>query len=156
MMSKLKLYLIAIVLTLTVFSSSVLIAAQVYKSTDAQGNVIYSDKPSAGSVPVQVNTAPIGNNQAVQQTQQIIEQQKAEEEQQQKNTVENQQAQQKAKEEERVKELCENSKTNLALLQDTGRRVYTITPDGEYHYFSDKERQQEIERLQEQIKSYCQ
>jgi len=155
-MKRLKTYLIALFLVVASTTSGILIAEQVYKSTDAQGNVTYSDKAAPSAEPVRVNTAPIGNSQATQQNQQLIQQQQVDEQQKQKAAVENQEAQKVDAEKKRVQELCDNSRSNLSLLQEKGRRVYEIKPDGEYHYFSDEERQQEIDRLEAQIAKYCQ
>lgn len=155
-MNKAKHFLIALILIVALLGSGALVATQVYMSTDSQGQTTYSDQRSPSAEPVQVNTAPIGNSQAVQQNQQLQKQQKIDAEQTQKAKQQNQQAEKQQNEQERLKKLCDNSRSNLALLQEKGRRVYVVKPDGEYHYFSEEERQQEVERLNTQIKQYCQ
>lgn len=54
-----------------------------------------------------------------------------------------------------LKKNCEASRSNLALLENTGRRVYRVSADGNYHYLNDQEREAEINRLNKQIKMYC-
>lgn len=155
-MRETKLFFLAIILVTSLLVSGALVATQVYKSTDSQGNTTYSDQVSPSAESVKLNTAPIGNSQAVQQNQQLQKQQNIDADQKQQAKQENQKTEKQQDEQERLKKLCDNSRSNLALLQEKGRRVYTVKPDGEYHYFSEEERQQEVERLNAQIKQYCQ
>lgn len=129
--------------------------AEVYKWTDANGVVHYSDTPNNQSAeivelpqiaPVTTNTGPaqqpptetstpatsLNTTSTAQEQKQAIAQQK----------------QQQA--------YCEQAKANLSLLQETGRRVYTVTPKGEYVYFNDEQRAAEIKKTQDQIKMFCQ
>jgi len=140
------------------FFVTTLTYAQVYKSTDAKGNIIYSDKPAGQNTQqINIDIAPSDNDSASsQRTQKLMKkQQKAQEQKTQQSVQKNIETKKQAYQKQ-VKTLCKTSQDNLKLLQETGRRVYTINPDGSYHYFSDEERKQEINRLKDQIKEYCQ
>ena len=153
---------IAKLLTLSLTSyflvSTSIFAAQVYKATDAQGNVSYSDKPS-GNDAQEITIAPPPKNtasQAGQRNQNLIEKQKKNAKVKQQQNQASEDAKKKQTYEAKVKKLCKTSQENLSLLKETGRRVYTVKPDGEYHYLSEDERKQEIKRLEAQIEQYCQ
>ncbi|MFN7097197.1 MAG: DUF4124 domain-containing protein [Gammaproteobacteria bacterium] len=127
-------------------------AAEVYKWTDANGVVHYSDTP--GNNDVQIVELPnypaVVSNVPAEQTSMpstISAQSPTATPQEQQQAI----AQQKQQE-----AYCEQAKANLGLLQETGRRVYTVSTDGQYHYFNDTERQAEIKKTQEQIKELCQ
>ena len=56
---------------------------------------------------------------------------------------------------QKILEACQRYLDNLALLKEYGRRVYTVNASGEYHYFSDKEREQHIAATQKNIDMFC-
>lgn len=56
-MQKLKYHILAIITLIGISLMSIAYAEQIYKSVDAQGNVVYSDQPSPNAQPV--NPAPI-------------------------------------------------------------------------------------------------
>lgn len=149
---------IANLLCMTTMLVAVNASATVYQWTDSQGNVHYSDTPNDNNAkPVEINSEPLSPNSDIEQRNQaLIEKQRQDKVQQQKDAAKQADLDNQKKYNTQVVQLCATSKNNLKLLQQTGRRAYTIDAKGEYHYFNAEERQQEITRLEAQIKQYCQ
>ena len=133
--------------------------AAIYQWTDSSGNVHYSDQPGTNDAkPVDIQPQPQdtgGDSDVIQRTQALIEKQKQDKEQSQKDQAKQADIDKQNAYNTQVNKLCETSKGNLKLLQETGRRVYTVDAKGEYHYFDDNERAAETTRLEAQIKQYC-
>lgn len=130
--------------------------ASVYKSVDSEGNVSYGTSPyTEGAQPVNIEKQPPTNEQLQQRQEKLQRQQQREAtlEQQNKATTE-EQAEQQAYQDQ-ITKLCAQYRNNLELLQSSGRRVYTVDKDGQYHYFSEEEKQAETARLQQNIERYC-
>jgi hypothetical protein len=150
------------ILAVLLFVENGSVLAKIYQWTDAQGNVHYSDVPnSQNAKPVNIKVSE--PNKPSQTYQQQANNPTQNPPQQTTNspttatatataTTSNPSTQET---QAKMQEVCQNSRDNLARLQETGRRVYRILPNGEYHWFNDEERQAEIERLKKQIKDYC-
>ncbi|MAZ39730.1 MAG: hypothetical protein CMF49_06380 [Legionellales bacterium] len=154
-MNKIKHSILVILLSLIYFSS--VATAQIYKSTDASGNVTYSDKPSGNQTEI-INitpSIPSDNSQVNQRNQALIEKQNNANKAQKQAETQSALNKEKLEREKQIKQVCKTSRDNLKLLQVNGRRVYTVKPNGDYHYLSEDERMQEITRLESQIKKYC-
>jgi hypothetical protein len=139
-------------------------AAQLYKWTDANGRVQYSDRPPPGRKAETVsssnvstvtgNPAPAGQAGAVAEPKsaadrdQDFRKRRAEQEEAQKK-------QQKLAEEQRLKQAdCQQAQRQLAGLQ-SGQRMATVDEKGERRFLEDAEIQQAIQRTQGDIARLC-
>jgi hypothetical protein len=140
---------------LTVLIACGATAAEVYKWTDANGVVHYSDAPNNQAAKiVEIPTAPVTttNTSPAEQPPTATSTPSTS-----LNTTSTAEEQKQAIAMQKQNEAyCEQAKANLSLLQETGRRVYTVTPKGEYIYFNDEQRATEVKKTQEQIKMFCQ
>ena len=146
----------SLILVITLSLSLAAAATTVYQWTDPQGNTHFSSAPGNQSAePLELeNEAP--KNPTLEEREQARQErgQKAREEEQQQ-AREEAEAKELAEADSKRKEVCAQYAKNLKLLQETGRRVYTVDPKGKTHYFSDAERQQEIQELQRDIQRHC-
>lgn len=147
-----KILCVCLMIVITV-SGSLVLANTIYKSKDAQGNVIFSGtqpSPNAEKVDIDVSTPTETTNTTT-----------TEKKSSPATTSSNAPPPQGAEEfdpiqKELVKKTCESYRANLQLLNTTGRRIYTTDDKGESHYFSEEEQQQEIKKLQDNIAQHCQ
>ncbi len=131
-------------------------AQQLYKWTDANGRVQYSDrKPPDGKQAVEVrNTvSSVGSQKSVggkSASELDKEFQKRREEQ-----AESQQKQQQTAMQDKQKaESCDAARRNLAALQ-SGQRIERYNMNGERSYLSDADRPREIQRNQQLVEQNC-
>lgn len=146
---------VTLLTSLIVFVTCVAVASEIYTWKDGNGVVHYSDVPNGQTSQTVTVTKP---PPVVTGTPKVIPSQTSlpstgvgasapvptAEEQQQAIAAQKQ-----------TEQFCEQAKKNLATLQETGRRVYMVSPNGEYHYFNDQERQDEIKKTQDAIKLNC-
>lgn len=141
-----------------IISSSFITSADVYKWTDKDGKIHYSDKPrDEKSQQIKMKKEPTATeilqakekaSSLIKSTQLKIEQ---DQEEQQKLKYSKQQAEQKIN---TLKKECEQAKTAARVLGQ--RRVsYTQDKQGEKHYLSDEEKIQKISELKGLIKEFC-
>ncbi len=132
-------------------------AADVYKWTDSQGNTHYGKTPPRGSNAEEVSIAPPpAPDPNLQQRQESAYENYQQTQQKRKNIeseIEVTKEKQKVKDE--IAELCKKYQHNLDLLSETGRRVYYVDAQGEYHWFNDEERAQRIEQIKANMQRYC-
>ncbi len=135
--------------------------AQLYKWTDANGRVQYSDKPPppgtrgqpvpGGNVSTVSGTSPAGSAAAPKSTadrEQEFRKRQAEQEEAQKKA-------QKVAEEQRAKQAnCEQARRQLAAMQ-SGQRMATFDEKGERRFLEDGEIQQAIQRTQGDVARLC-
>ena len=110
------------------------LADQVYKSVDAQGHVIYSDRPTtagAQKTDVVVQQADPREAQRLAKERMLL---KAEDDQRTRKSVAGEQA--KAKQEGEKKQLCDNARRHYNDMKDANR-IYTVTADGNREYYTD-------------------
>ncbi len=128
----------------------------VYKWEDEQGRIHYGERPDdSNAQSVEIKHKNPKNP--------YLEEREAQRQQRAKaSRIERSQthADEKAKQEARDaqaqrQKVCAQYQGNLKLLNQSGRRVYTVSPDGEYHYFSDEQRQQEITKIQQDLERHC-
>lgn len=140
-----------LVLFAVLFASAVT-ATEIYKWTDENGVVHYSDTPgSDASQVVDINPPTPANNApaaaiapATTATTSSTPQPSAEEKQQ------------LALQQKQTEAFCQQAKNNVTLLQETGRRLYIIEPNGQYHWYNDEDRKQALAKTQAEIQQYCQ
>lgn len=121
-------------------------AETIYKDKDSQGNVTYSDiRPSDDAEEINIKIdKPLFKTNA----QPLQEELKPEAPVPSPPELTPEQK-------EEIKKTCDNYRSNLATLNMKGRRIYTVNEKGEYHYYNDKERADEIKKLEDNIKQYC-
>ncbi len=130
--------------------------AEIYKSRDADGNVYYSNNPVSNNAE-KITLDPAPALSAIQEKQQRQANARAEADQKETTATKQQKAQALVHEDyqEQLNKACQRYRNNLALLKEKGRRVYTVSPEGEYHYLSEDERQQQIATTQHNIDMFC-
>lgn len=126
--------------------SPVCMAAQIYKWVDAQGVTHFDAQPPQGQEATTVVTpSPSPDKPATPPRNNAIGDQKAID-----KSVKKQVAEQQA----RLKEFCEQARTNLAQLQNNPRIREDV--DGEMRRLTDEQRQERISESQRQIAENCQ
>ncbi len=131
-----------------------LVQAEIYKWTDENGQVNYSQEPPVDRPAEQIKAPPpppIAPEKAKQQVDKLIESQDAEA----AAEAERQQAEQAAEEAEQIREEnCQTARNNLQQYQDNpGRRV--MNADGEVTRPTEEERQAKIDEFQMQVDEFC-
>ena len=135
--------------------------AQMYKWTDANGRVQYSDKPPPGGAKagqvtrsnvstVQSGSAPSagGGPKSPAEQEQEFRKRQAEQEEAQKKA-------QKVAEEQKSKQAnCQNAQRQLAAMQ-SGQRISTLDEKGERRFLEDAEIQQEAAKSQAEVSRWC-
>lgn len=131
-------------------------ADTVYTWQDADGKVHFSQTPNDPSAKAVTFEDKAPNSPALdaRRTANQERRQQAEVEKSRAKMDEEIRKEQEEFEAQRTK-ACAKYQENLKLLQETGRRVYRVTPEGEYHYFSDEERKAEIQRIEQDITRHC-
>jgi len=135
-------------------SLSFLAQAEIYKWTDENGQVHYTQQPPADRPAEHIAPPPppaIAPEKAQQQLEELIESQEAEA----AAEAERQQAQQEAQAAEQIREEnCQTARNNLQQYQDNpGRRV--MNADGEVTRPTEEERQAKITEFQQQVDEFC-
>lgn len=128
--------------------------AQIYKWTDENGQVNYSQEPPVDLPAEQIKAPPpppIDPEIAQQELDALIEDQQAAE----AAEAEQQQAEQEAEQAEQIRqENCQTARNNLEQYQNNpGRRV--MNADGEVTRPTEEERQEKIAEFQQQVDEFC-
>lgn len=131
------------------------LAGQIYKWTDADGNVHYgSDKPTAAAAEkVRVDTSKTGVNRGADALDKL-KQQADDEAQRIKEEGIPEQPPVPSLSMKEVKRRCQTAKQDLATIQSRGQ-LRERDEKGNTRYVSDTERQQRIKRAKKQIREYC-
>lgn len=132
-------------------------AAQVYKWTDAKGQTHFGNTPpeNVNARPISIAPTPAPNSH-LEERKQKLENQEQRQHRLNKWQKEEQQANDQAKQrDEQRQKICAEYEKNLQLLEETGRRVYTVDSHGKYHYFDDEQREREIEQTKQDFARYC-
>jgi hypothetical protein len=138
--------------------------AQLYKWTDANGRVQYSDKPPPAGRPSERLTnnaistvtspaAPAGTpgapgQKSAAELEQEFRKRRADQAEAEKK------AQAQADEQRSLQAACQQSQRQLTALQ-SGQRMATVDDKGERRFLEDSEIQQQIQRTQADIQKYC-
>jgi hypothetical protein len=128
-------------------------AAALYKWTDANGRVVYSDQPPPGDAKAEVvkPVAPPANPNAVKE----IASKDAELKQRQSQRAEQEKKEEKARADAARKEdLCTQVRGQLKTF-DSGAPMYKFNDKGDRVYLEDADRQKEAERLKALQKQHC-
>ncbi len=139
--------------------------AAISKWVDAQGRVHYSDQPpppearaetlrSASGTEGTVGTSGVTATSAPAAPKTIAEREAELKKAQQAKQEAADKAAQKQAATDAVKASCTNAQQNLSNLQAGGRMV-EIDANGERSYLDDKQRQQRIEKAQQEISNLC-
>jgi len=132
--------------------------AQLYKWTDANGRVQYSDrKPADGkeAKPVRNTVSSVGSQSGGASGSKSLAEQNKEFDKRRQELAEGQQKQQQtAAEQKRNAENCEAARRNLAALQ-SGQRIARYDLKGEKSYMDDSQRAAETERSRQQVEQSC-
>ena len=132
--------------SLLVGLSPICMAGQVYKWVDAQGVTHFgSQPPPEGQATTVIKSSPSAAKPAAPPPAGVIGDQKAID-QQVKEQIAEQQAQLKA--------FCEQTRTNLAQLQNNPRVREDV--EGEMRRHTEEERRQRIDETRKQIEEHCQ
>lgn len=128
--------------------------AELYKWTDAQGKVHYSDHPPAAKAEI-IKSGTAGQADITSQAMQSLE---AKDQAYQKRRKEAEDARAKAeKEAERARiqrENCAKARNNLSTLQNTPR-VYTTNAAGQRTYMDDAARANAVASSQKAVSDFC-
>ena len=130
--------------------------AELYKWTDAQGKVHYTDQPPSLNSQTVKHSAP-GQAESTTKATQSLD---AKEQDYQKRRKEAEEARAKAdKEAEKARiarENCEKARKNLSTLQDANStRVYSTNAAGQRTYMDDSARASALANSQKSVAEYC-
>lgn len=129
-------------------------AQQLYKWTDANGRVQYSDrKPPDGKQAVEVrNTVSSVGSQQGYKAAAEAEKEFQKRREQQAETAQKQE--QTALQDKQKAESCDAARRNLAALR-SGQRIERYNMNGERSYLSDADRPREVQRNQQLVEQNC-
>lgn len=123
----------------------------VYKWTDEQGDVHFSDRPQDGSQAIDMQVSP--RYPSPSQPQSSAEGEKPQEGKDAQDGG-RQQVVDAEKQREVRRKNCATARETLRRNKNLGR-MYRIGADGERHYLSDKERNQVLERSRSDVEKWC-
>jgi len=129
--------------------------AEVNKWVDNQGQVHYSDQPPPPDVQAKAfGSASEGSASAVAAEPTFVQQEAVLKRAQLAEQAAAAQAAQKQTAADALKANCEGAQQNLRSLQ-SGVRIMDIKPSGERYYLDDAQRQQRIDKAQQDISNLC-
>lgn len=141
-----------VVVILSILFASAVAATEIYKWTDENGVVHYSDTPGSSTSqvvditpPAEVSSSPAATSPTSPTAATSSMPQPTAEEKQQV-----------ALQQKQIEAFCQQAKNNVTLLQETGRRLYIVEPNGQYHWYTDEERKQALAKTQAEVQQYCQ
>ena len=129
-------------------------ADPMYKWVDKDGHVHYSQTPPP-STDVQAQSVNIGApapDPVTLQNEQNLAQQLKDKDKQAQDAAQKQQ--QDAQKQAQQKQHCDDLRSHLAVLNQSGRAA-SVDSKGNVNYISDDERQKQIQALQDQISKEC-
>jgi len=127
-------------------------AQEVYKSVDADGHVVYSDRAPTQSAPktaVHVDKPDPAEAARLAREQQMLQAEDAQRSKQQALDERN-----KAKQEHDRQAACENARNKYLHLRDSGR-IYTRDADGNRVYYSDEQADAMREQARQAMTAAC-
>ena len=131
-------------------------ANEIYKWTDADGNVYYGDRPSGAATEERLDiTYRSTDSSAVQKrVKSRIDAQQGAEEAQMVAAAANQEAADNAAAETERNDRCQKSRARLDSYRQA-RRLYRTDENGERVYLDDTQRQEARQKAEEQIAEFC-
>jgi hypothetical protein len=145
---------VAIAFVLGTFCTTLPAWAALYKWTDANGRVVYSDQPPPGNVKVDTiaGPPPPSNPNAAKE----LAGKEAESRKQQQEAAANaKKAGQQRADAEKRSESCRDSRAELTRLSADQILLYSINEKGETVFMNDSDRRRRRETLESYIKSNC-
>ena len=141
------------VTTLAITAAGTLFAGPVYKWTDDEGNVYYSDTPVANAQRVAIDSRPTDPKQAPAETQARADAQAQKAEDASSAPQEPTQEELQAEARERAENCTKYKERQLQFAQS--RRIYRMDEDGERVYYDEEEMAATRARVAEQVNEYC-
>jgi hypothetical protein len=141
------------VMTLAITAAGSVFADQVYKWTDDEGNVYYSDTPVANAQRVAIDSRPTDPKQAPGETRTRADAQAQEAEDAVSAPQEPTQEELQAEARERAENCTKYKERQLQFAQS--RRIYRMDEDGERVYYDEEEMAATRARVAEQVNEYC-
>jgi hypothetical protein len=128
--------------------------AELYKWTDAQGKLHYSDQPPTVNVQT-VKTPARGQAETTEQATQTLNAREQDYQKRRKDAEEARAKADKEAEQARIqRENCDQARSNLDRLQNTPR-VYTTNAAGQRVYMDDTARANALANSQQAVSEYC-
>jgi enoyl-CoA hydratase/carnithine racemase len=139
---------------LTLFVASSALAGEIYKWTDAEGNVHYGDVPvDAQSERLAIKSKPTNSSRVQATTQARLDASAKQREEAAKQPAGPTPEELRAEADERAKQ-CTAHRAQLQKFL-TSRRIYRMDDDGERVYMDEAEMQATRERAENQVEEYC-
>lgn len=127
--------------------------AEIYKWTDAQGNVHYGDKPVRQAEQMHIPEEKSGNFGLTSEQRKARREKLLQVMQEDRQEKEKQKAE-KQKKRDKLNRQCILAKDQLKRYQKGGR-IYNLDDKGKRIYMSDKERDEAVQHLQDAIRKHC-
>jgi len=128
--------------------------ADLYKWTDAQGKVHYSDQPPTVKAQVIKNSAAGQAGTTAQATQSLDAQDQAYQKRRKEADEARAKAEKEAEQARVQRENCTKARNNLSILQNSPR-VYTTDAAGQRTYMDDAARARELASSQKAVSDFC-
>jgi len=131
-------------------------ANEIYKWTDAEGNVYYEDRPTGAATEERLDiTYRATNNSAVQErVQKRVDAQTAKREAESVAAAAEKEATDNAAADQARQEKCDRSRARLNSYLKS-RRMYRTDENGERVYLDETQRQEARQKAEEQISEFC-
>jgi len=128
---------------------------EMYKWTDAAGEVQYTQFPPSGGIKAEkIQGAPPPADDPDKINEKLQNEIDAMDEARTKQEAASKEKSLRKEIDEAYERNCISSRNNLAKLQEGGRKRY-LTPDGQVIHLSEEERQQRINEAKDQIDEFC-
>lgn len=125
----------------------------IYRWTDAQGKVHFSDQPPEERITseeVSDQLSPLNRDSSTQETQKL--QQVFQQETPEEKVLQQQEKNQQQQRDRKTKKTCQQATQKLRRLQG---RVYFVDKKGKEIVVSEEERAERAQRLEQEIRRYC-
>lgn len=143
-------------LYIAILLASTAASAQIYQWKDENGRTIISDKPPVGHARIQRKVESDAPTSAATAPQKSVADRELEFRKRQKDS---QEKEEKTKKEEALaaqkQENCANLNRQLRTLE-SGERIALRNDQGERYFLDDEQRQQDIEKVRQNIQTMCQ
>jgi catalase len=146
---------VAAMLALSIAATATAVAGDIYKWTDADGNVHYTDVPVGNAAErVAINSRPTDRARVQQQVQARLDRQAERDEQRAQQESESATAEELRLQAEERDMKCERYKERQDRF-DHSRRLYREDDNGERVYLDELEVQEARDKVQQQVEEFC-
>ena len=143
----------ALTLLLSILLAGTAVNAEMYRYTDASGQVIYSQfKPADDDNVVTIDPPPPPPSSAANSRQQLVERLQQEQDKKQDQQKQAEADQKTQAEKDRKRNNCEAARKNLKTLQNSSSRQRIMDKDGKEMKMDDRQRQQKIREAQDMVR----